>query len=292
MTQFNLVAQTDAWMTRKRIQRPSKGTFYPSEASAAWTDKNGVRCVSGACMRSAWYRVTGKADEGALPTDAYSEWIFALGKGVEEILVEQWKQMGLWVANNVQFYDKERNISGEADVILTDPTTGQLILIEVKSFHAYYATKEICGNRSTKGQPKTSHMMQLLIYLDQFKDTVAPVGKLIYYARDSGNRAEFDVSLTEDNGVHYPTVDGVVSHRFTLEDIYSRYAELKQHVDEDQIPLVDYQKVWESAKIEDKWKLGEISKTAYQKWQKNPDKNPIGDWQCNYCKFRNECWRK
>lgn len=283
---FKLIPQTDQWMTRKRIRMGSKGTLYPSEASVAWVDPNGLNRVSGACMRSSYLRVTGKADDDALPIDAYTEWIFALGKAVEIILVEQWKQMGIWVDNNLEFYDKARNLSGEIDCLIRDPETGELVLCEVKSFYGYNATKQICGNKSTTARPKTSQMMQTLIYVDQFKEHIS-YAKMIYYARDSASRKEFDIRLSEDG---HPLINGVIDHRFTLQDIYSRYDQLTWHIENEQLPEPDYELVWGPEKVLERNALGEVAKTNFEKWQKKPDKNPIGDWNCSYCRYKYVCW--
>ena len=136
---YNLIKATDQFMTRKRISLPRKPAWYPSEASVSWVDSNGETQIRGTCMRAAYFRYTGIFSEHRKPHDAYTMWIFALGKAVEEILVEQYKQMGIWVDNNVKFYDPERNISGEVDIFLEDPETKKLIVTECKSFFGYYA---------------------------------------------------------------------------------------------------------------------------------------------------------
>jgi len=286
----NLIPLTDAWMTRPRISKPRKPAFYPSEASAVWKDSLGVTRTAGACLRSAWYRVTGVPDGfEVLPNDPYTEWIFALGKAVEVILVEQWKQMGLWVANNVEFYDPVKKISGEIDVILCDPSErSKLYGVEVKSFYGYQGTKEVCGNKSTQARPKTSQLMQTLIYADQFPEL--DYFKMIYYARDSANRNEFDITITNDGGVRRPTIDGIIDHRFSMEDIYSRYRELDEYIEAQVMPPADYELHWDAEKVEQRNSLGEVAKTRYADWKKNPSRNPMGDWQCSYCRYKNICW--
>jgi CRISPR/Cas system-associated exonuclease Cas4 (RecB family) len=37
--------------------------------------------------------------------------------------------------------------------------------------------------------------------------------------------------------------------------------------------------------------LGEVSKTAFEDYTKNPEKNPVGDWHCNYCSYKHHCWK-
>jgi len=281
-----LIKATDAHMTRPRIALPREPHFYPSEASAVWVDKNGLTRVAGACLRSCWYRYTGKVE--AAPTSPYTQWIFALGKHVEMILVEEWKQMGIWIDNNLKFFDKEKNVSGELDVILIEPDTGQLYGVEVKSFYGYMATRDICGNKSVKGRPKVSQLMQTLIYADQCKDFL-PYFKMVYYARDAADRREFDITITDGNK---PTIDGEVDTRFTMDDIYDRFATLLDYVDQEEPPPRDFEIVWGPDKVESFKAAGEVSKSAYEKWKKNPALNPIGDWQCRYCSYANTCWNK
>lgn len=288
MSKYNLVEHTDAHMTRVQFGLPRMKSFYPSEASAVYTDSHGIKRVSGGCLRKSWYRLSGqyKADKN----DAYSEWIFALGKAVEEILVEQWKQMGIWVNNNVKFYVPDKNISGELDTVLREPD-GTLFGVEVKSFAGYQATKSIMGNKSTKGKPKDSQLMQCLIYVDLCSQLgIIDYFKMIYYARDSGARREFNITLTQDGEHKRPTVDGVVDFRFTMQDIYDRYAQLKQFASSDAPPPRDFEIVWDKDTVEMRNSIGEIAKTTYEKWKRNPQANPIGDWQCRWCSFNKVCY--
>ena len=285
---FNLIKATDEWMCRKQFHLPRNKSFYPSEASVKWTDMHGIERTAGACMRAVWYRLTGKGISSG--TSPYSEWIFALGKAVEEILVEQWKQMGILVANNVKFFDPERNISGEVDVVLKDPNTGKIFVGEVKSFYSYAATKQICGNAQQVGQPKTSQLLQALIYTDLGRKlNLFDYVKLVYYARDSANRAEFDITLFDNKGDLYPVINGLTDHRFHMENIYERYSELAWHINKNIMPAQDYQSVWSSERVEQMNSINEVAKTTYAKWKKNPKSNPIGDWMCSYCNFFKQC---
>jgi len=286
---FNLIALTDEHLTRPRVHFPTNDFFNPSASSVRWLDKHNIPRVSGTCLRASYYRYTGQQ---GLPTDAYSEWIFRLGKKVEEILVEEWKQMGLWVGNNMKFYDKENNISGEIDVILMDPETRQLVATEVKSFYGYYATKEICGTPKQQGRPKTGHILQTLIYLDVCKrHNILDYAKLVYYARDAAKRKEFNIDIVQDGEHKRPMINGVIDYRFTIEEIYDRYKELQEYLDRKELPPADYELRWDGPKVKKFYDLGEVSKTAFEDFTKNPEKNPVGDWQCSYCAYKHCCWK-
>lgn len=287
---YNLIKATDEHMCRAQLSFPRYPARNPSSASVKWNDVNGLPRVSGTCLRQQWYKSKGMV--GGAP-DAYSEWIFATGKGVERILIEQWKEMGIWIDNNVKFYDAEHHMSGEIDVILAEPD-GKMFGVEVKSFAGYQATKEIMGNAHLRGHPKTSQLLQTLVYIDLCqKLKLIEYFKIVYYARDSGDRREFDVSIIQDGEYRRPTINGVIDYRFTMQDIYDRYTELEHYIEEDLLPPRDYSIAWPADRIEEEYKAGEVSKTKYLAWQKKPDKNPIGDWQCSprYCPFHSICWK-
>jgi len=238
-------------------------------------------------MRQAWYRLC--VEVTGVKHDAYTQWIFALCKHVEEILVEEWKQIGIWVANNIKFYDQARNISGELDVVLSEPD-GTLFGVEVKSFYGYHGKKQIMGNKSTVGKPKTSQLLQTLIYVDLCRKLgLIQYFKLIYYARDEAARREFDISLIEDGEFLRPTIDGNIDYRFTMQDVYDRYEELDAHVKAGTLPPRDFDINWDAEKVEFRKTLGEVAKTTYEKWKKKPASNPIGDWQCRYCAYSKHC---
>lgn len=142
---FSLVKATDEWMTRSRVGFPHQFHHRPSEASVMWVDGDGDRHVAGGCARAVYFRAMGV--ERPESTTPYTEWIFACGKGVEEILVEQWKQMGIWVANNVEFYWPEYNIKGELDVILHEPGSDTNFIVECCSPETLIANKDYLFSR-------------------------------------------------------------------------------------------------------------------------------------------------
>ncbi len=173
-------------------------------------------------------------------------------------------------------------------------TVGTIATHNCKSFYGYYATKEIMGNRQGPGRPKTSQLLQTLIYLYECKH-LFPFGKMIYYARDSGERKEFTIelqheALPEGKVISRPVIDGLVDYRFNVEDIYSRYRQLSEYVMNSIMPQNDYEISWSAEKIEQRKELGEVSKSAYDDWKKG--KGKVGDWQCRYCPYQDFCWDK
>ena len=60
---------------------------------------------------------------------------------------------------------------------------------------------------------------------------------------------------------------------------------LESFIEQDIIPPKDYDMAYTSQKVEMLYKIGEISKTKYNKYKDDPTNNPIGDWRCLYCSF-------
>jgi len=288
MRKFPLISLTDQHLTRTKFSLPRKSYFYPSEASVKWTDRNGIEQCAGACLRQCYFRR--KPEYKPLPTTPYTQWIFALGKAVEQILVEQYKEMGILVANNVKFFDPEHKLSGEVDIVLKDPKSGELIVGEVKSGYGYHFVRDVIkGTRTISPSPKTSQLLQTLLYVDILSDYFS-YGKMIYYARDAADRTEYDITIMEDGttGEKRPCIDGIVDPRFTMKDIYDRYALLDTYLQNDEIPPNDYEKVYSKEKVEKLYKLKEVGKTKYEAWQKG--KEQVGHWMCRYCEYNQYCW--
>lgn len=289
---YNLFDHTDEHLTRPKFKASRSKHFYPSEASVKVTDEFDDIITYGGCLRAAYFRLNDEFT-GA-PYEARTEYIFAQGKLIEEYLVNIWKEMGVWVANNIKFMDEENNISGELDVILSEPPNGQLYIGEVKTFYGYHAKKELFGNFKTKGFPKMSQLLQLLIYLNFFKDKGLPYGRLIYFARDSVDRKTFKVELQENGDKTYPKVDGEIVTSFTIQDVIGRYKELQEYLLHNTIPPNDFELQYSDEKIEDFYKKGKVGKTKYTDWKNKKLKKYeyIGDWNCRYCKFKEICWGK
>jgi len=294
MTDFNFFDFLDNHVTRLRFE-PDRNmkTLYPSEASVQYHDKHGDLVTTGGCLRASYFRVTGDFEK--IGHSAYTQWIFAMGNAVEQILVQQAKEAGIWVDNNVKFYDKETNISGEIDLIISEPPTGVITIAEIKSFYGYYAGRELFGNKTIKAQPRYYQMLQLLVYLSIFKDQF-PYGRMAYMARDDIRRKSFKIGIHQEGENGYPVIDGEVLRLFTVNDIMDRYKKLQGYIDRKEVPPADYELQYSDAKINDfrPKKLGgkdKISKTKYEAWQKGKLKphEYVGDFQCGYCSYRKIC---
>lgn len=287
--QYDLFAETDEYLTRQKFTTVREKRFYPSEASVKYFNKYGEQETAGGCLRASYFRLSGEFQAG--PPNPRTEYIFAQGKIIEQWLVEKWKEMGIWVNNNIKFINEEFNVSGEIDVLLREPYSGELYGIEVKTFYGYAGEKEIIGNKSQKGFPKMNQLLQTLVYLYTFRDRLKTF-RMAYFARDSVKRRTFKIELHEEDGHFYPKVDGEVIRSFTVESIFQRYKELATHIENKTIPPRDYELVWSADKIEKEYSRGNIGKTKYEKWKKGKLKayEQPGDWMCSYCNFKNICY--
>lgn len=286
---YDLFRATDEYLTRPKFKTEREKRFYPSEASVQCFDQHGDRVTHGGCLRASYFRLSGEF-EGS-PYEARAEYIFMQGNDVERMLIEQWKRMGILVDNNVKFIDRENNISGELDAILVEPPDGQMYGAEVKSFYGYYAKKELFGNKSQKGFPKMSQLLQTLLYLNHFEDRL-PYFRMVYFARDSVDRRTFKIELEHEKDGTYPKVEGEVVRSFTIENILDRYKTLQGHLDTNTIPPNDYELVYSDDKIKDYHAKGKVAKTKYDNWKagKLKKNEVIGDWNCVYCRYKTHCW--
>lgn len=286
MSKFNLLDTTDQWLVRPKVSAPRRLHLYPSEASSEAELPGGGKII-GKCARASFLRVSGMAD--AAPFEPRALWIMDQGKIIEQRFIDLWKEMGIWIDNNVKFYWEEYNLSGEVDVILSEPDTGQMFGVEVKTFYGYEAGKQIMGNKSVMGFPKNEHLMQATLYTYFWREQLSYF-KLVYFARDDVRRREFNVRVVKEGEIWYPEVDGVVYRKFSVNSMLERYKRLQNYIDAGEVPAREYDLVWDNDRVLAEKKAGNVSKTAFADWEKG--KRKIGDWQCRYCSFSDYCYNK
>jgi len=304
---FSLVAEEDDYTETKRgytIRRPG---LYPSSASVTYMDGT-RRMTVGKCLRGAWYSAMQYRRDRGIDVSLMMK--ASLGKWDEIGNVEKWKEMGIWVANNIKFFNKELALSGELDAILKNPITGKIMGVEMKTFYGYPANRSICGVKREKGtgnryngRPKDEHFLQAILYYWEYQDRLDEY-RLYYLERGDGHRIEFRVGFDKQpDGKHkvwwqqvpgdYWTAysDEKVYQPYTIEDIHDRYRELLKMLREKKLPERDYNIIWDTEEIELRRSLGEIANTKYEKWQKNPalKSNQMGDWHCSYCDYQDQC---
>ena len=165
----------------------------------------------------------------------------------------------------------------------------------------YNAKKEICGARNQLPAPKLQNLLQAFIYNNYMADQIDCV-YLTYLDRSCGgpeNNKTFKITIAEDtDGRHKPLISSYdinglpfnyIEKRISIEGIYERYDSLMSHLQNGVLPDGDFEHVFSEEKVRLLWEEGEIAKTKYEKWQSNPNLNPIGNWECSYCPYNRVC---
>lgn len=287
--EINLKQRTLDWFARKQYRSKSRGTLWPSEASAEYTNQYGEKEVVGKCHRAIYYRLDGVRPTN--PPDAKSQIVFLLGNSIEDAVTEAWKQMGLWENNSVKWEDKFRNISGEFDVILREGD--KLYGVEVKSFYGYVANKTILGHsegrgekkRWVHGKPKDEHLMQAALYVSHAEGDLAGF-KLFYVSRDNCDMAEFNITLDEKKNIY---INGYKETRFNMQTIYDRFAKMNEHADKKIKPEREFNLYLSDERVEELYERDDLSKSAYEAHKSGKEK--ARDWHCSYCDYKDHCWK-
>lgn len=263
--------------------RPSKG-FYPSEASMEAENTDSLYVV-GTCLRQAWLKRKGTPVDK--PPEASDLWRMKIGDMVHEGIVEEAKKNGIYLADEVEFWDDEHKISGRVDLFVTDRKTGKVTGVEIKTVAGYSSQKSIISpSWGVAPKPKDEHVLQAGIYLDWFsKNQNVHEWKIVYIFRDDGSRAEFELTLGPDDEI---MIDGQRSYIYPKE-IYKRFAELDTYLTYDMLPPRDYFLQYPMPKLIQLANIGAL--TAKQKEEVKKGKLiEKGDWQCNFCAFKETCW--
>jgi len=291
----SLVLEENLYLeTKPNFSIPRPG-IWPSETSVEY-EIDGRRRVDGCCLRKSWYRIMGYPKERVDPNLKMKG---ELGKSAEEACVERWKRMGILLDNNIKFYVKKYGLSGEIDVILRnfEDSDKKPIGVEVKSFYGAGANRQICGSKRpfVAGTPKLDHLLQASIYLNEFKESLDHF-RLYYLERGDGHRVDFQVFTDNENRIGFQQIEGPywgtesaekVYRPYTIDDVYSRMRQLVEAVKLREKPQRDFKKNYNDADVEWLHSIGELSDTKYKSYKKG---KPLGDWNCSYCPFENECY--
>jgi hypothetical protein len=298
--EISLTALEDKFVLNDHGLSRRRPGLHPSSASVEYV-KDGMQKIDGKCLREVWYRqMQYKKTNPSGPKLMHTA---HLGKWDEVGLIDNWKSMGLWVGNNIKFYRQDLILSGEMDAVLR--IDDKLIGYEIKTFYGYLAEKQIRGSKRPEvpGHPKENQILQALIYAWEYKNEFDQF-RMFYLNRGDGSRYEFEVGCSAT-----PSPDG--THRcwcrqipgdywnmfskditylpYNIEDIHDRYKKLIKYIREETLPPTDFEEVFSPEKVEFLKSKGLIAKTKYEKWQKNPEKNPIGNWECSYCPMKSQC---
>lgn len=278
---MSFLQKINPYITTPHLIIPSnrpRNTFWPSEVS--YKTKDGK--VLGKCHRQAWYDYHNFQPTN--PIDAKGITTIDMGKMAEGWYIEKAKQIGVWAANSVKYFDHDHNISAEIDLIIFEQNL--FVGVECKSYYGHYAEKEV------QGFPKIQHLMQTMLYLDFMNRVIderwSKKFYIEYYGRDTCNKYEHTVTLEQRGDTLVPLINGIAHDLVETKGIYDRYDELAVLVNLDTPPTREFIYEYSDEQVEEKNKRGEISKTKYNAWKKN--QKTISDWQCLYCAHLDRCW--
>lgn len=258
--------------------------FYPTSASVI--DQKGN--IIGACLRANAFEFWSIPKK---PYTARTQWIFAMGKAVEDIIVGKLQEMGLYVARNQKFYNEYFGVSGELDIAVREsPGSDKIVGIECKSSNGPFFTSEvITGRKGEKPHPKVEHVLQVMLYLDSF---IMPYFNLIYVDRGDVNRIEYKIELIEENGdkfpvITYPNRESYTDYRLSMAGVYDRYQTLRWHIKRDILPASDYKPIMTRAEVDKQLENKEISEAKYKKFANGETMTTM--FQCQYCNWKDLC---
>jgi hypothetical protein len=221
------------------------------------------------------------------------------------------------------------DLSGEIDAVLrmaemdefgkiTNIKMDEAVAIEVKSTRGYFSEKGILGKANKMypvGFPKLEHLMQTGMYLHTRKvveDTYGvkiPYAVIVYGLMDACKTNQFRIELSNDydgeilvktmdgrlitpvtdpmsmlEGQNYQAIQGL-----TIENILDRYVECYEKLKADTPPDRDFSLRYSDELFESLVEQGELTKTKIAAFQKS-HLAAVGDWQCSYCDWKDECY--
>lgn len=222
------------------------------------------------------------------------------------------------------------DMSGEIDAVLrmadmdeygriTNISMDEAVAIEVKSTRGYFSEKGILGKGNKMypiGYPKLEHLMQTGMYLHTRKiveetyGVKIPYAVIVYGLVDACKTNQFRIELSNDydGEILVKTMDGRlikpqtdpmlqlesgVLHQpiqgLTIQNILDRYVECYEKLKADSPPDRDFSLRYSDEIFEELKAQGELTKTKMAAFEKSSIA-PVGDWQCSYCDWKDECY--
>jgi CRISPR/Cas system-associated exonuclease Cas4 (RecB family) len=316
---FNFWRMLDEEMMRSRFSGERRASLWPSESSVVATDpETGRKYIIGGCMRKSWYRLMQFPESN--PRSVKSQYTMELGRRIEQMITDLAKMAGIFNNNSVKFWERSSSVSGEIDVVVQLPVDRtKYVFLEIKTSwggnikNGYETGKAKSlfdhfegrgrNRRLVRGRPKMEHVLQLAIYLYVHKDDPNLVGgKLVYMLRDNLNRTEFNITLRQEEDKHRVVINGEVDRSFYVEDIFARFRQLIQYVNEsvnlmknnyvpkDELvpPPRDFSLEYTAEEVENLKRNGLITDASYRLYRQG--KKKLGDWQCSWCSYKNLCY--
>lgn len=319
---MNLISTVDAYITHNfdglDFLIRDKNTFHARDASVIFKtqfpqDELDLRLkhnlcpniVEGKCLRAVFYDFQGGVVTN--PIEPSGVRTMDIGNVCEDCERAYYKNLGIFLTAHTRMFNTTYQISGEIDnlvweyedILLPDGSLSGRVKIceprrvigtEIKSFYGYYAEKEIILG----GKPKWNHVLQALVYLDHYKPNI-PYWLLVYISRGGGintkggrvNGRQFKLQISKLSGEIF--IDGMLNNEFTMDDVYARFIQAQNKIDNKVLPARDYVYNYPADIVELRYRKREIGKTDYSEWQSG--RKYISDWQCLYCPYLVQCWK-
>lgn len=283
---LGLLDQIDAHITHPLQIETRAKHFYPTGASCVGLDDK----LRGSCLRAVAFDYVSIPKSN--PYKAETMYTFGVGKHIELMVVEWTKEMGIFAGHNIKFYNPDFHVSGELDLVLHEtPGSEELYGVECKtSYGDYFKMAQITGRPGVPPAPKEEHVMQVMMYLDNFPTLNRFV--LIYIGRDRFDRTEYSIRLKKIDGDFYPEIthpDGhtVVDMNFSVAKIYNRYKDLMGHIKSGQLPPADYRPTMTQVEMDVDFAKGDVTKAQMKKFSEG--EIMTADWRCRYCSHKDIC---
>jgi hypothetical protein len=180
------------------------------------------------------------------------------------------------------------------------------------------------GDKRTLPLPAANNLMQAMLYkyyftnIDEGKKSEIDDVYLLYVNRSDNSTFWYKVDLDEDGWPIITAIDSNGNELYTLElknvesydellakseqatsdqarmadirinihDIFSKFDSVYDFSLNSLLPPCDYKMVYNMEDIDREFKIGRMSKIAYNKAKKG---EPCGDFKCDYCSFRTKC---
>jgi hypothetical protein len=325
---WSFIKHVSQYLERPQLGEQKAPTLWPSSATAIVDGE-----ILGKCRRQSYFRfakdnyyfdkkydhlepLVDIINEHKLPADKYLRWIWIQGELYEDYCVNMAKESGVYIAGQTSVYIPGYNISGKIDLIVIDPNTAKMHIVEVKSVYGFNANSVLGTDAQYKknliGTPRDSHLMQLGIYQWWYANNNEDFGPgfLTYGARDTGRYAEYMITVEkEEDGLDYifyqghtPVTTEKVNSGITIQSILENYKLISDSLNEEniKIPDADFELSYSQEKIDQLYEAGLLSKTdttQYEKRKKQIEEGktrlvkPVekGDWQCRFCDYKNIC---
>lgn len=251
----------------------------------------------GSCLRELWFEKNNYQKTNILNKNSDHVKMSAyIGNVWETWFINLIKQQpNLFVAEQILATYPENFVKGYADLLIKNPNTDKLELIEVKTYDGgSYFSSEVYGDSNKQPTPKIKHLLQAFRYLLIYKNKVDAIN-LVYIDRSCTSwfrNKQFRITLENFNNQLYPRIEvlwngelySYVNSHITEKSVLETEAKLLESIRQNKIPKKDFKAQYTKEEIEEKYKAGLIYKTSYNKYQED-NSIVLGDFQCAYCPY-------